>query len=273
MTSDRIAAFVTLSLVLAALTGCAVEPADDAPVGSAVEAALSTNALSTNALSSQRASTNALSTNALSTNALGSNALNALQDPGPNGDLFRQLVKYTVGCALTTSQSFSYSYTDSTGTVQNVTDPGSLGIYPQWATQPLTDVGKQQDISACLAARTNHFGIMVHISVRGEQNALVDVSPAEIAAYPYVEGAFWGNLFGSNPNLNSCYNPANVAQANADLRVCASGYLDANGNLDPVWDDHPHRLLRRPVQRPRRDRPVLPWVRHSRSHSITIGLQ
>ncbi len=47
-----------------------------------------------------------------------------------------------------------------------------------------------------------------------------------------MEGAFWGNLFTSNPSLYSCYDPANVANSRADQRECAAGYLDADGQLD-----------------------------------------
>ena len=68
------------------------------------------------------------------------------------------------------------------------------------------------------------------ISVRNE---VLDAttSAAELAAYPYVEGAFWGNLFSSSPALYSCYNPANVAHSRADERDCATGYPTGGGQV------------------------------------------
>ncbi len=194
--------------------------------------ALAGNALAGNALAGNALAGNALAGNALAGNALAGNALAAIQDPSETGTLARQLLQYTVGCALTPSQSVSFSWTDSTGTVWPETYPGILGLDPDWATEPLTDVGKQQDISACLAARTNYFGIVVHLSVRGLQPALWNnTPPSELATYPYVEGGFWGNLFAPTPALYSCYDPANVANSIADNRVCATGYREANGQI------------------------------------------
>src|SRR5262249_30299118 len=75
------------------------------------------------------------------------------------------------------------------------------------------------------------FGVSVQISVRGETDALLETTTAaELAAYPYVEGAFWGNLFSATPSLYACYNAANAAHSLADQRACAIGFVDANGN-------------------------------------------
>jgi hypothetical protein len=138
-----------------------------------------------------------------------------------------------VGCALNTSQSFSFSWTDTSGTVHAETYWGDLGLAPYWATGPLDESG-QRIVSACLASRTNYFGVTVHISVRGNVKALRDgTSAAELAAYPYVEGAFWGNLFSSTPAIYACYNPATVANSRADQRDCATGYLSSTGQTLP----------------------------------------
>jgi hypothetical protein len=284
MTSTYIALFASLSLSLLALPGCGSAATGEEDVGSARSAELSDNALAINALAINALAINSLSDNALAINALAINALaiNALdpgaaatiEDPSAHGDLARELLSYTVGCALNPSQSFTFSYTDASGVVQTVTDVGMLGLYPEWVTRPLTDVGKQQDISACLAARTNYFGIVVHISVRGVQPALLDSTPpSELAAYPYVEGAFWGNLFASTPSLYACYDPANAANSNADNRVCATGYTEADGQVAPCgmitltgpcdeqcdWFDEQAQLYL--------------GCGDSRTHSITIGLE
>jgi hypothetical protein len=226
------------ALVLAALTGCAAEVGDEEQVGVAQEAALSYNALSYNALSYNALSYNALSYNALSYNALSYNALSynalaSIQDPSSVGTLSRQLLSYTVGCALNASQSFTFSWTDANGVPQDETYAGQLGLAPQWASAPLTSRTSQQLVSACLAARTNYFGVTVPISVRGLVDVLLDnTTSTELSAYPYVEGAFWGNLFAPTPSLNSCYNPRNVSHSRADQRDCATGHPDADGQLD-----------------------------------------
>jgi hypothetical protein len=218
---------------MVALPGCTGEVRDDEAVGVAQEASLSMNSLSMNSLSMNSLSMNSLSMNSLSMNSLSMNSLSALQDPSPTGDLFRELVSYTVGCALNPSQSFSFSWTDAEGNLRQTTDVGQLGLAPDWANGPLTSVNEQQSVSACLAARTNYFGVTVPISVRGLQPALLETTTqTELAQYPYVEGAFWGNIFAPTPYLASCDDTANAAHSEADQRVCATGYLDANGNLD-----------------------------------------
>ncbi len=221
------------------------------------EAALSYNALSYNALSYNALSYNALSYNALSYNALSYNSLAAIQDSSSAGTLSRQLLQYTVGCALNASQSFSFSWVDAQGNPQSATYAGQLGLAPGWANGPLTHRNEQELVSACLAARTNYFGVTVAISVRGEVEALLDnTSAAELAAYPYVEGAFWGNLFAPTPYLNACHNPATVAHSRADQRDCATGYPDGR-QLDSCGMINPHRPVRPAVRVVRSLEPAL----------------
>ena len=210
--------FLAVPTVLLLVSGCGGAPAEDGPLGSDESAALSSNALSSNALSS---------------NALSSNAMASIQDPSATGTLSRQLLEYTAGCALNPTQSVSISWNDADGDPQSATYYGQLGLAPEWANGPLTRRTSQELVSACLAARTNYFGVTVHISVRGSANVLEsNTTSAELAAYPYVEGAFWGNLFSANPALYSCYDPRNVAHSRADQRECATGYVEANGHLD-----------------------------------------
>jgi hypothetical protein len=168
----------------------------------------------------------AMAAGALSPDALSSLAPGALQDPGPTGDLNRQLVRYAVGCAFTPSQSFALTWTDSVGIVHDDVYAGDLGLAPTWATGPLSSSG-QQMVTACLAARVNRFGVSVQISLRSQRDPLEDeTTAAELAAYPYVEGAFWGNVFASQPWLKACYVQANVDHSRAALRTCAAGYVD-----------------------------------------------
>src|SRR5262245_50780162 len=106
-----------LVLLVGSLTACggAGQGEDEELVGSAEGALVNENALNVNALNVNALNVNALNVNALNVNALSADALAALTDPGSNGALVRQLLEYTVGCALDTSQSFGFSWTDTLG--------------------------------------------------------------------------------------------------------------------------------------------------------------
>ncbi|WP_437673650.1 hypothetical protein [Sorangium sp. So ce131] len=219
------------------LAACVAETDIGEPLGADVSALAMSNALIPNALIPNALIPNALIPNALIPNALIPNALDpasiaALQDPGQRGELSRQFLRYVVSCALDATQAFSFSWTDAGGVVHNETYSGALGIAPSWATQPLTDLMSQRLVSGCLAARTNYFGTSVTISMRSLQSPVRKlVAPGEIAAYPNIEGAFWGNLFTATPSVRACYHAAGVATARAALRDCAAGHLDGAGSV------------------------------------------
>lgn len=230
--------FGCLGILLMTATGCmAAELEGDADMGaedlgSGTGALVSMNALSTNALSFNALSFNALSFNALSFNALRPEASDALQDPGVGGELFRTLVRYTVGCALSASQSFQFSWTDSAGVIHEEVYPGQLGLAAAWGEHALDATGKQM-VSACLAARTNRHGVSVVISMRSHQKPLRhDVGQHELDDFAYVEGAFWGDLFAETPRLRACYHEPNVQVARSAQRDCAAGQLDGAGGLE-----------------------------------------
>jgi hypothetical protein len=234
--------------VLFVLAGCVVEQREGEAVGTAESAAITSNAITSNAITSNAITSNAITSNAITSNAITSNAItsnaitssaltpnamlmSALQDPGPTGDLSRMFFQYTVGCALAPTQSVSFSWTDSQGAVHNETYAGSLGVATEWATGPLNESG-QKIVSACLASRTNWYGVHVAISLRSSYDAIAqNTTTAELAAYPYVEGAFWGNLFAPTPYLNTCYNTADVAHSRAAQRDCAAGHVNADGTI------------------------------------------
>jgi hypothetical protein len=200
-------------------------------VGSATSAVDSSNRLVANRLVANRLVANRLVANSLINSNLTSAGLDPLvladlQDPSSQGDADRDLFHFVVGCALSPTQSVTYTWTDSQGNTHTVTEQGSVGLAPSWATQALRVKG-QQLVSGCLAARVNYFGVEVQISLRNP--FLVPATPeSELEAYPNVEGAFWGNLFSSTPALYSCYVDANVDNSRADQRDCATGYLDPN---------------------------------------------
>src|SRR5690349_14410687 len=118
---------VAASFMIFGLTGCTgnvvgeegeVESAASAII---TENALTPNALTPNALTPNALTPNALTPNALTPNALTPNALSPIMDPGTAGTLSRQFLKYTVGCALSPTQSFSFSWTDESDVVHDET--------------------------------------------------------------------------------------------------------------------------------------------------------
>ena len=191
--------------------------------------AMNPNAMNPNAMNPNAMNPNAMNPNALSPSAMSASAMTALQDPGSAGDLSRQLLKYTVSCALTPSQSFSFSWTDAAGVVHAEVYPGLLGLASAWATAPLSTSGAEW-VSACLASRVNRYGVPVMLSSRGTVTQLSTEAP-ERASYPMIEGAFFGNLFTATPAVYTCYTGDNIANSRSLQRDCATGHVNADGTV------------------------------------------
>jgi hypothetical protein len=190
---------------------------------------LSRNAMSWNGISLNGISLNGISLNALDVGALDVGNFNAITAPGPSGDLARQFMRYAVSCAFLPNQTFSFSYTDALGVVRDVVYRGELGIAPTWATGSLGVQG-QELVTGCLAARVNYYEVPVTISVRSVLEPLKTLSSdAEVAQYPDVEGAFWGNMFAADPFIVSCYHSATVTNSRMYYRDCATGHVDETG--------------------------------------------
>ncbi|WP_437609803.1 hypothetical protein WMF20_00810 [Sorangium sp. So ce834] len=229
----RLAALLVVPLVTTACIGAELD-ADPEALLEEAEGALEAdngyliNALSQNALSQNSLTLNALSQNALSQNALSQNALSALRDPGTNGAMARDLLRYTVSCALRADQTFSFSWIDSGGVSHPEVYRGELGYAHWWTTTPIgPNTYVQRQITACLAARINWYGVSVRISLRNNE---MSSSAAERTAFPVREGAFWGNMFGTAeaPFLRACYSPAGVTRARQLQRDCAAGHLSVD---------------------------------------------
>lgn len=224
-----------MMLSVLALGGCS-DPAaalDDEPVGVAhgfftEDNAMIPNAIIPNAIIPNAIIPNAIIPNAITPSAIGPLGLVAIRDPGPAGDLSRMFLKYAVGCALDGTQTFSFRWTDLTGELHQEVYAGAIGLAPQWGWGAL-DVAGQRIVSACVAARTNFYGTPVALSIRGANGPLATSSAAELGANPYVEGAFWGNLFSPTPRLRACYIGAHAANSRAWKRDCANGHLDGLG--------------------------------------------
>ncbi|CAN95525.1 hypothetical protein sce5362 [Sorangium cellulosum So ce56] len=228
-----------IPLIVLAGTGCGEdgewleEPLGEAQ--SALEAgnALNPNALNPNALNPNALNPNALAVGALSLIALGSQALTAILDPGPNGALSRDHLRYAVECALESSQSFRFGWIDASGVYHDEIYTGVLGLARSWAWVPL-DGDDQRWVSACLAARTNYYGVPVVLSSRGPTKAINKQNSPELSTFRREEGAFWGNIYGSSPALYACHVPENDASSRAALRDCAAGHIDeTTGSIQP----------------------------------------
>ncbi|MDC0677518.1 hypothetical protein [Sorangium atrum] len=194
--------------------------------------ALLPNALLPNALLPNALLPNALLPNALLPNALLPNALTAIKDPGTTGAVSRELLRYIVSCSLRPDQTFSFSWTDSSGVAHPEVYRGDLGYAHWWASGGISnDTYVQHQISACLAARVNWYGVTVSISLRNNE---MSSSPAERAAYPVREGAFWGNVFASTPYLGACYDSVGYARARQLQRDCAAGHVETNPTTGEV---------------------------------------
>ncbi|MDI3288087.1 hypothetical protein [Polyangium sp. 15x6] len=213
--------------------GCAENGLDPSEDTLEIEGALvDGNKLSSNALALNSLALNGIALNGIALNTLDPQSLAAIQDPTDRGARARAFVRYAVGCALTTSQSFSFSWTDATNVSHHETYPGELGVAPTWATGPL-DLNGQRMVSACVAARVNYYEVPVLLSLRSMEYSLRLLSGSqELLDFPHVEGAFWGNLWGASPAIHACYNSATVANSRAWRRDCATGHVRDDGTIE-----------------------------------------
>src|SRR5262249_23958179 len=91
------------------------------------------------------------------------------------------------------------------------------------------DTEGEEWVSACLAARSNYYGMPVMLSSRGVNPALVLTDWDEFLTYTRQEGAFWGNVFAPTPRLYACHVPSNDDNSRAQSRACAAGHLSDSG--------------------------------------------
>ncbi|NTX02672.1 hypothetical protein [Myxococcus sp. CA040A] len=194
--------------------------------GTHEEGLVSTNGLSTNGLSTNGLSTNGLSTNGLSTNGLSTNGLstNGVFNTwfSANPAQAEMLMKYVARCALSPTQTLSYTHGGTT-----YSWPGSLGLAPSWTgsvagSQPQpASVTEQQVVSACLAAHANKFGVHVNISVlgKGASNVAIPSTPEELQLFSKPEACFFGNLF-ANEGLFAANDTSYLSYDESTVRTC-----------------------------------------------------
>jgi hypothetical protein len=243
MNSDR-RAVALVATVMVLFTACSNSPEDaETSVGTARSALVNNNALNANALNANALNANGLSGAALLSpsmlaagpltfGALGADAVAALEDTTAAGDLSRQLAAYTASCALAPTQSFDFSWVDATGTTQEESYPGLLGLATDWAGAPLISAVEQAWVSACLISRVNYLGVTVMLSSRGWFPGLDHAPASELGSYTMQEGAFFGNVFTPTPTAYACDDVPDDSYAQSQDRFCAAGYVDASGDVE-----------------------------------------
>lgn len=219
---------IDLALVVLAanaLVGCSqMVDVDEGLSAEAKTSLIEANSLLTNSIDLNGLLSNSIDQNGIDPQYLSPAVQTALRDSGQLGINTRLLYRYLISCALDSSQSISFSWTDSESVVHPEVFGGSVGIAPHWKyTYVIPSVRRR--VSACLGARANYYGTPVTISMRGPHTAINQISAEEQAAYPMEEGAFWGDVFGSTPQLYACHKTANITNSRAKLRSCAAGHL------------------------------------------------
>jgi hypothetical protein len=126
----------------------------------------------------------------------------------------RDLLQYIVTCALPTGTSLVARDGDS-----DLIFPGDIGLAPSWVSRPL-DFFQRRLISACLLARANQLGIVVTISILGPDSRL-DSTPQEDVAFPVEEGAFYGDVFSTDPRTFVCRGTGPNDAGGMTYRRCA----------------------------------------------------
>lgn len=206
--------------LLAALTLCCVA-ACSAPVYSVTESDLVTgDGLTPAALVPVAANASALDPSTMDDQALTwtttpAAAQTALQDPGAAGDLSRAWLKAAVAAAFNSSQSYSFSWTDSSMVVHNETYVGSLALATGWATGALNASG-QEWVTSAMAALADGAAPSETISARA---TALTTPTLEKTQYTRQEGAYYGNLFQAGPAIYACAG-AQSTYAQSHSRIC-----------------------------------------------------
>jgi hypothetical protein len=217
------------------LVACTVD--DPTSVGTTTQAVEQHNRLASNRLASNRLASNRLASNRLASNRLASNRLasNALTAEILESEEGRDVYSYIISCALPEGVTIeatiegtdpvedtappATAYTCDSAT-RLCTFPGGVGLAEDWIDEPLDKKG-QGWVSACLFARVNANHTAESISMRGRHAGLA-VSPSEAELYTAEEGAFYGNLFITDPDpdvdpdWNACRGTAKAA-CNGDV--------------------------------------------------------
>lgn len=213
------------------ISGCSqMETTEERLSIEAESAILEENSLTTNALDLNGLFSNAIDLNGIDPTLLSSEARQSIEASGEIGTNSRLVYKYLIGCALDSSQSVSFSWTDSSSVVHNEVYWGSIGLATSWQQGSISTQARRI-VSACLGARANFYGTAVVISIRGPQAAINQPGAQEKTDYPMEEGVFWGDVFNSTPQIYACHNDANIANSRSKLRDCAAGHVNVDTTI------------------------------------------
>jgi hypothetical protein len=138
-----------------------------------------------------------------------------------------RILRYLVECALPAGEEVQMLYRDQL----TVLGYGVAGLGPGLQAGVMSQ-SEQEKVTACLLARSNAQGVVVGIDMFGPMSGFDQFDDSD-RSYPYVEAAFFGNLFGSSPQAHVC--TASNVQCD-ELRACERtgtyscdcGILDSN---------------------------------------------
>lgn len=181
----------TLAIVSSLWGACAVEDTETSE--------LSANAIAANGIAANAIAANGLVSNHVVASLLADGAIATQEATASQAGLDliaaaggMELFSYIVSCALPEGSVVSATVGGAAHEFH-----GSLGLAPEWESRGLT-LSERRWVSACLLARVNAYGMSVQISMRGAE-ALTPTA-AERAEFSVVEGAFYGNVFVSDPS-------------------------------------------------------------------------
>ncbi|QIM50737.1 hypothetical protein [Hydrogenophaga crocea] len=156
------------------------------------------------------------------------------------GDSFeRAFARYLISCALGPDTRVVVP-PSRPGEATDVF-PGEMGLANEWAHQALQPEA-QRLVSACLLARTNHFGVPVLLSLRQPQAApgtSLHADERERASFSRLEGKFFGNLFTTPPRAYYCRGddrPDRWVWLTGLKRVCTPALLPGESSLCGLQD-------------------------------------
>jgi hypothetical protein len=136
-----------------------------------------------------------------------------------------RILRYEVECALPADTEVTVVYRE-----QTYSFPGSMGLGASWSEGPMT-VTDQERVSACLIARVNIRGNVLHIMLVGPYPGLDTVTAGDLASYPNRESTLFGNLFLDEPvgfiAHVGCGNRACTVDEGS--LSCSCGLLDLGG--------------------------------------------
>lgn len=181
----------TLAIVGSLMGACGVEGAETSELSAPAIAVngIALNAIAINGLVSNHVVASSLADEAIATHE--STASQAGLDlMAASGGM--ELFSYIVSCALPEGSVVSATVNGTSHEFH-----GLLGMAPEWESRGLT-LSERRWVSACLLARVNAYGMSVQISMRGP--AELAPTDAERAVFSVVEGAFYGNVFVSDPS-------------------------------------------------------------------------